>query len=46
MKELFLIEKHFSVCIEQKRENERDIKSKGREVKRERGIHTIWSGKL
>ena len=28
MKELRLIKKHFSVCIEQKRENERDIESK------------------
>ena len=40
MKELCLIKKHFSVCIEQKRENKRDIESKrkrarGREDERE-----------
>ena len=48
MKELRLIKKHFSVCIEQKRDNERDIEIKqkrGEERLRERGIHTIWRGK-
>ena len=46
MKELRLIKKHFSVCIEKKREKERDIESKrkrarGRENEREGDPHNL-----
>ena len=43
MKKLRLIKKHFSVCIEQKRESERDIESKRKrgEDERESDPHNL-----